>query len=72
MFKLNGFDVELKENLSIGELLEEVKENKDLLPIYGHGQIIIVNGDILSSINKNNYIINEGDDIRIMPLMGGG
>lgn len=72
MIRVNNYEMKWRENLSIGELLEEIKENKEILKIIGHGQIIIVNDEILSSINKNDYIINENDEIKIIPLMGGG
>lgn len=72
MFKVNKIEVKWRENFSIEELLEEVKENKEILSVFGYSQIIVVNDEILSSIDKNNYIINKGDEIKIMPLLGGG
>lgn len=72
MFRVNGIKMRWRENFSVRELLEEIKENKKILPVSGHGQVIIVNGEILSSIKKNDYIISDNDEIKVLPLMGGG
>ena len=72
MFKVNGIEMKWKNSFSIGELLQEIKDNKEILPLAGYVQIVIVNGEILSSVGKNDYIINMNDEIKILPLMGGG
>lgn len=72
MLKVNGFEMKWRENFSIAELLEEIKNNKDVLPITGYTNLVIVNNEVLSSLNKYEYIIKKDDHITILPLMGGG
>ncbi len=72
MFKVNDTKLNWRKNFSILELLEEINDNEEILPLKGNAQIITVNNEILSSLEKNDYIIKKYDAIRIIPLAGGG
>ena len=72
MFYVNKIEFEWKSNYSIRELLKDTKEDKRVFKVPGHGNIVIVNGEVLGVYDKHEYIINDEDSIMIFQAVGGG
>ena len=62
--KLNGNIIDVKENISVGELVSQTE-------FAGKPLVVQVNAKI---IEFNNYdrIINQGDNVKIFNFVGGG
>lgn len=56
--------------------IEVVQENTLLTEIIDRKKyksvVVWVNGDKLTNNKKNNYIIKENDEIKVMRILGGG
>lgn len=56
--------------------IEVVQENTLLTEIINRKKyksvVVWVNGDKLTNNEKNNYIIKENDEIKVMRILGGG
>lgn len=73
MIKINEINIEYRKDLSIGDILEQFKNDPAIVNPIGKSQIIILNGKIIS--NKENYQnmkLNNGDEIKVIPMAGGG
>ncbi|MFN7181916.1 MAG: sulfur carrier protein ThiS [Planctomycetota bacterium] len=62
---VNGKKREFPENLTVENLVEILKLDKDLIAIE-------INGDIIRKANYKEHILKEGDEIEILTLIGGG
>jgi len=62
--KLNGNIIDVKENITVGELVSQTE-------FHGKPLVVQVNAKI---IEFNNYdrIINQGDNVKIFNFVGGG
>lgn len=72
MILVNGIEIEWRENFTIEELISEIKDNKQIFTIRGHGYIVIVNSQVLGVIEKYQHIIQDNDKIDIIQPHGGG
>ncbi|MBO3443543.1 sulfur carrier protein ThiS [Clostridium sp. CCUG 7971] len=63
--KVNGKDVEFKNNTNIIDLLNNYNLNKDRV-------VVEINFNIIDENKYENYIINKEDVIEIINFVGGG
>ncbi|MGX4600592.1 sulfur carrier protein ThiS [Faecalimicrobium sp. JNUCC 81] len=63
--KVNGKDVEFKNNTNIIDLLNNYNLNKDRV-------VVEINFNIIDENEYENYIINKEDVIEIINFVGGG
>lgn len=73
MIKINQIKIEYSKDLSIGDILEQFKNDPAIVNPIGKSKIIILNGKIIS--NKKDYqnmILNDEDEIKVIPMAGGG
>lgn len=72
MIKVNNKDIEWEMSLTAEKLLQIILTRQDILPVRGAFQTIIINGDIISPHERIATLINDGDNVSIVPLLGGG
>jgi thiamine biosynthesis protein ThiS len=72
MISVNQVMLEWKTDYSIDDLLRDTKGNRQIFKVPGHGNIIIVNGEVLGSVQKKEYLIQNNDSITIIQAVGGG
>lgn len=63
--KINGKDVDFKENINIIDLLNNYNLNKDRV-------VVEINFNIIDENQYENYIINKEDIIELISFVGGG
>lgn len=63
--KVNGKDVEFKNNINIIELLNDYNLNRDRV-------VVEINFNIIDEEKYEDYIINKEDAIEIINFVGGG
>lgn len=63
--KINGKDVDFKENINIIDLLNNYNLNKDRV-------VVEINFNIIDENQYENYIINKEDIIELINFVGGG
>lgn len=63
--KVNGKDVEFKNNINIIDLLNDYNLNRDRV-------VVEINFNIIDEEKYENYIINKEDAIEIINFVGGG
>ena len=63
--KINGKELEFKENTSITELLNSIGVNKNTV-------VVEVNLEIIENEAYDNYILSEDDIIEVIRFVGGG
>ncbi|EMI16947.1 ThiS, thiamine-biosynthesis [Rhodopirellula maiorica SM1] len=62
---VNGESVEIESSMSVQQLLETV----DVPPNY---LAVEVNADVVAREDYASTIVNEGDDVEVVTLVGGG
>ena len=72
MISVNQVTLEWRANYSIDELLRDTKDNRQIFKVPGHGNIIIINGEVLGVVEKKEYLIQDNDSITIIQAVGGG
>lgn len=72
MYKLNNLFFEYEDNLTLKEVIKRNEDNKKILPQKGFGSYVFVNKKKIEKENFGEIIINDRDEIVIMPLMGAG
>jgi len=65
MYKLNDRDEKYVNGITIADVIKEKKFTYKKL-------IVKVNGKFVDPINYDNYIIRDGDDVKIHHLLAGG
>ena len=63
--QLNGDSYEINKGINLNELLNKLKIQKNRVAIE-------VNGEIISSNNYDNFILNKDDKVEIVKFIGGG
>lgn len=63
--KINGKDVEFKNNINIIDLLNDYNLNRDRV-------VVEINFNIIDEEKYEDYIINKEDAIEIINFVGGG
>ena len=63
--KLNGTESEVKDNLTVAGLLQELK-------IEPKGVAVEVNLNIIKKLDYDNCLLREGDSVEIVNCVGGG
>lgn len=63
--KVNGRDIEFKENTTVIDLLEEYGLKKDRV-------VVEINLNIIEESQYDNYILNKEDVIELISFVGGG
>jgi len=64
-FKINGSEIEVRADLTIGGLLVERKINLDRV-------VVEYNGEILPKDKFDTTTIKSGDNIEVLSFVGGG
>lgn len=72
MYKINHLFFEYEDNLTLAELLVRHEDNKKILPKKGYGRYVFVNKRKIEKNDFKDIIIQDRDEIVIMPLMGAG
>lgn len=72
MININNKDYICEESVTIESLLLKYKSDRNVIPFEGCGIIVVVNEDIIRSKEYNETLINDGDKIKVIPLIGGG
>lgn len=62
---LNGKDTELEKNITITELLQNLK-------IHSKVVVVEINGNIVEKDNFDNTFIKENDKVEVVRFVGGG
>lgn len=65
MITLNGERIDIKENMTLSELLNEKQFRVERIAVE-------YNGAILNKSEFDNIIVKEGDHIEVVSFMGGG
>lgn len=63
--KVNGKELEFKDNTSISKLLDNIGVNKNTV-------VVEVNLEIIENEAYDNYILREDDVIEVIRFVGGG
>lgn len=63
--KVNGKEIEYRENITIIDLLKSYNLKKDRV-------VVEINFNIIDEENYENYIINKEDEVEIINFVGGG
>ena len=63
--KVNGKEMNLKEGITIDELLSEIKFNKERV-------VVEVDGIIVSKDDFNSFKLKENNTIEVVSFVGGG
>lgn len=63
--KVNGKDIEYRENTTIIDLLKSYNLKKDRV-------VVEINFNIIDEENYENYIISKEDEVEIINFVGGG
>ncbi|RDY29037.1 sulfur carrier protein ThiS [Romboutsia weinsteinii] len=63
--KVNGKEIEYRENITIIDLLKSYNLKKDRV-------VVEINFNIIDEENYENYIINKEDKVEIINFVGGG
>lgn len=67
------FSLFFDRDITVRELLEELSPNlRKYIEKYLKNTIIFVNGKSIFNLNELDTIIEDGDNISIMPVVGGG
>lgn len=72
MIEINKVLTPWKEDYTIGMMYEDLKNDRRVFKYSGHGMIVIVNNRVLGSERKRDYVIQDGDVIKIIQPSGGG
>ncbi|MCB4203563.1 sulfur carrier protein ThiS [Deferribacterales bacterium Es71-Z0220] len=62
---LNGKDTELEKNITVTELLQNLK-------IHSKVVVVEINGNIVEKDNFDNTFIKENDKVEVVRFVGGG
>ncbi|UOD34848.1 sulfur carrier protein ThiS [Deferribacteraceae bacterium V6Fe1] len=62
---LNGKDTELEKNITVSELLQNLK-------IHSKVVVVEINGNIVEKDNFDNTFIKENDKVEVVRFVGGG
>jgi sulfur carrier protein len=62
---LNGKDAELEKNITVTELLQNLK-------IHSKVVVVEINGNIVEKDNFDNTFIKENDKVEVVRFVGGG
>lgn len=72
MYKINHSFFEYESSLSLAEVIARHSDDKKVLPKKGFGTYVFLNKRKIDKKDFEDIIINDKDEIVIMPLMGAG
>lgn len=72
MLRVNYKDMKWEEGMTVENLLQQMKQDKLYSLFLGGKATVIVNNTIISPPEYSNTYLQDGDEIRVYPFIGGG
>lgn len=69
---VNEKKVDYFENMKISDLISMIKCDSRFVGYDKFRLLMMINGEIVTRNNQNTIVLNETDEIKIIPLLAGG